>query len=214
MYDAVGVYQTSADLKRYPKMPTTKVGDVRYRDDNDDGVINDSDRTLVGKPTPDYTFGMTNKFSYKGFDLSVLFTAQQGGMIYSLLGRAMDRPGMGASNNVLVRWKNMWLSEDNPGDGKTPGINSTTGSLYDSRWLYSTDFIKLKNVTLGYWIPVRKNGLISNARVYVSGENLWMWDKYTRRYSPEMNNGGKDSDYDYGSYPHARTFTLGVNLTF
>lgn len=214
MYDAVGVYQTSADLKRYPKMPTTKVGDVRYRDANDDGVINDSDRTLVGKPTPDYTFGMTNKFSYKGFDLSVLFTAQQGGMIYSLLGRAMDRPGMGASNNVLVRWKNMWLSEDNPGDGKTPGINSTTGSLYDSRWLYSTDFIKLKNVTLGYWIPVRKNGLISNARVYVSGENLWMWDKYTGGYSPEMNNGGKDSDYDYGSYPHARTFTLGVNLTF
>ena len=105
MYDAVGVYQTQADLQKYPVMQNSKVGDVRYRDANGDGVINDSDRTLMGKPDPDYTFGITNTFKYKKPDLSFLITAQTGGQIYSVLGRAMDRPGMGANGNVLSHWK-------------------------------------------------------------------------------------------------------------
>lgn len=214
MYDAVGVYQTEADLKKYPVMQTTKVGDVRYRDANGDGYISDSDRTLMGKPDPDYTFGMTNTFKYKNFDLSILITAQTGGQLYAVLGRAMDRPGMGANANVLSHWKNMWKSEAEPGDGKTPGIdNANTGQFYDSRWLYSTDFIKLKSVTLGYQIPFKKK-FIQKARVYVSGENLLMWDKYDGGFSPEANNGGSKGDYDYGSYPQARVVTLGVNVTF
>lgn len=214
MYDAVGVYQSEADLKKYPVMQTTKVGDVRYRDANGDGYISDSDRTLMGKPDPDYTFGMTNTFKYKNFDLSILITGQTGGQLYAVLGRAMDRPGMGANSNVLSHWKNMWKSEAEPGDGKTPGIdNANTGQFYDSRWLYSTDFIKLKSVTFGYRIPFKKK-FIQNARVYVSGENLLMWDKYDGGFSPEANNGGSKGDYDYGSYPQARVVTLGVNVTF
>lgn len=215
MYDAVGVYQTKEDLKKYPTMTNSQVGDVRYRDANDDGVINDQDRTLVGKPSPDYTFGFTNSFRYKDFDLSILLTAQTGGKLYSVLGRAMDRPGMGASINVLAKWKNMWRSEEEPGDGKTPGIdNKNTSSLYDSRWLYSTDFIKIKNITLGYRIPVKRFKYLSSARLYMSAENVWMWDKYDGGFSPESNNGGKTADYDYGAYPQPRTITLGVNVTF
>ena len=214
MYDAVGVYQTQADLQKYPVMQNTKVGDVRYRDANGDGVISDSDRTLMGKPDPDYTFGMTNTFKYKNFDLSILITGQTGGHIYGVLGRAMDRPGMGANINVLAHWKNMWKSEAEPGDGKTPGIdNANTGQFYDSRWLYSTDFIKIKNITLGYRLPFKKK-FIQNARVYLSGENLLMWDKYDGGFSPEANNAGSSGDYDYGSYPQARVITLGVNVTF
>ena len=180
-----------------------------------DNIIDDADMELIGTSYPGWFAGMTNTFKYKDFDLSVLLTGQTGGMIYSLLGRGMDRPGMGASINVLSRWKNMWVSEEQPGDGKTPGINnSNTGSLYDTRWLYSTDFIKIKNVTLGYRIPIKNKKIINYARVYISGENLLMWDKYEGGYSPEVNNDGKNSDYDYGSYPQARTITLGVNVTF
>lgn len=215
MYDAVGVYQTKEDLQKYPTMVNSVVGDVRYRDTNDDGVINDADRTLVGKPTPDYTFGMTNSFKYKDFDLSILLTAQTGGKLYSVLGRAMDRPGMGASINVLSKWKNMWKSESEPGDGKTPGINNrNTGSLYDTRWLYSTDFIKIKNITLGYSVPIKKNKYVSGARVYLAAENVWMWDKYEGGFSPESKNSSKTADCDYGAYPQPRTVTLGVNVTF
>lgn len=77
----------------------------------------------------------------------------------------------------------MWKSEAEPGDGKTPGIdNANTGQFYDSRWLYSTDFIKIKNITLGYRLPFKKK-FIQNARVYLSGENLLMWDKYDGGFS-------------------------------
>ena len=86
-------------------MQQTVVGDVRFRDADGNGYINDNDRTLVGKPDPDFTFGMTNTFKYKNFDLSILITGQTGGKVYGLLGRAMDRPGMGVSINVLSRWK-------------------------------------------------------------------------------------------------------------
>jgi len=207
MYEAVGVYQYKEDLSKYPVMTGTQLGDVRYRDTNDDGVINDSDRTLVGKPNPDYVLGMTNKFKYKDFDLSVLCTAQYGGMLYSMVpGRYMDKPGMGISLNMFTHWRNMWISEEQPGDGKTPGIdNSNTGQYYDSRWLYSSDYFRIKNITLGYRIPINKK-ITKNARVYLTVENVWLWDKYDGGYSPE--NRGSNS------YPQARTYTVGANFTF
>lgn len=189
------------------------MGDVRYEDVDKNGIIDERDRTYVGHPSPDFTFGMTNTFRYKNFDLSVLVTGQMGGKVYGLIGRAIDRPGMGVGSNALGHWRNMWRSEEEPGDGSTPSIfSSTTSSLYDTRWLYDSDFIKIKNITIGYQIPVRK--YISYARVYASIENVYMWDKYDGGYSPESNNGGSGGDYDYGAYPQARTFSLGVNLTF
>lgn len=206
MYDAVGVYQHQEDLHRYPVRQGSRLGDVRYRDVNDDGVINDEDRTLVGKPNPDYTFGMTNRWTYKRWDLSVLCTAQFGGMLYSMSpGRYMDNPGMAYSQNVFSWWQHMWKSEEEPGDGKTPAIESTTGELYDTRWLYSSDYFRIKNVTLGYRIPANKK-IMRNARVYFTVENLWMWDKYDGGYSPE--NRGNNA------YPQARTYTIGANFTF
>lgn len=206
MYDAVGVYQYAEDLKKYPVRKGTQLGDTRYRDVNDDGVINDDDRTLVGKPNPDYTLGMTNKLTYKSFDFSVLCTAQFGGMLYSMSpGRYMDNPGMAYSQNLFSWWKNRWKSEEEPGDGKTPALDSTTGELRDTRWLYSSDYIRIKNVTLGYKLPMNRK-IVRNARVYCTVENLWMWDKYDGGYSPE--NRGNNA------YPQARTYTIGANFTF
>ena len=206
MYDAVGVYQYREDLRKYPVKQGNQLGDVRYRDANDDGVINDDDRTLVGKPNPDYILGMTNKWSYKNFDLSILCTAQFGGMLYSMSpGRYMDNPGMACSQNVFSWWKNMWKSEEEPGDGKTPALESTTGELYNTRWLYSSDYIRIKNLTVGYHLPVNKK-MIRQARVYFTVENLWIWDKYDGGYSPE--NRGNNA------YPQARVYTIGANFTF
>lgn len=204
MYDAVGVYMTSEDLRRYPVRKNSQVGDVRYRDVNDDGVIDDNDRTLVGKPSPDFTMGLTNRITWKDFDLSILFTGQFGGYLYSMVpGRYCDNPGMTVNQNVFSWWKNMWKSEDEPGDGRTPAIGSTTGNLRDSRWLYKSDYIRLKNITLGYNVPLKK--YIRKARVYFTVENVWMWNKYAGGYSPE--NKGNNS------YPQARSYTFGVNLT-
>ena len=150
MYKAIGVYQKQSEIDDpdIAKMKGQKVGDVRYEDVDKNGIIDERDRTYVGHPSPDFTFGMTNTFRYKNFDLSVLVTGQMGGKVYGLIGRAIDRPGMGVGSNALGHWRNMWRSEEEPGDGSTPSIfSSTTSSLYDTRWLYDSDFIKIKNIT-------------------------------------------------------------------
>jgi Outer membrane cobalamin receptor protein len=216
LYDAVGVYQTQADLDKYPKQTSSTLGSVRYRDANGDGVIDTNDRMYMGHPSPDFTYGLTNTFRYKNFDFSFLITAQTGGKIYSALGRAFDRQGMGVSSNVLSKYKNMWFSENDPGDGVTPcAWNTSTTEEYDDRWLYSSDFIKLKNITLGYTIPMKRNSFISELRFNASVENVFMIDKYGGGYSPESNNSGSlVSSYDYGAYPLARVYSFGINISF
>lgn len=214
LYDAVGVYQTQEDLERYPTQTGSVVGSVRYRDANGDGKITEADRVHMGHPQPTVTYGLKNTFKWKQWDFSFLITAQTGGKIYSALGRAFDRQGMGTSVNVLSKWSNMWFSAQDPGDGKTPnawvsGINEE----YDNRWLYSSDFLKLKNVTLGYRFKMPKKFLVNSLRVTASIENVFMIHSYDGGYSPESNNAtSRISSYDYGAYPQARTFNLGINV--
>lgn len=214
LYKSIGVFKNQAELDGYPHISDAKVGGVKYEDVNKDGKITEEDRVYCGHPSPDFTFGVTNTFKWKNFDLSVLVTGQTGGKIYGLLGRAIDRPGMGANLNVLAKWKNMWRSEEEPGDGVVPSIfGSDSNSMYTDRWLYSSDFIKIKNLTFGYTFNAKKWG-ITYARVFLSAENLLMWDNYDY-YSPESQSDNENgNNYDYGAYPMARTFSLGINLTF
>ncbi|NDW11480.1 TonB-dependent receptor [Bacteroides sp. 214] len=231
MYEAIGVWKTQQEIDDYSAKfngqkvtfqgTAIKPGDIRYRDVNDDGVFDkENDRAIMGSPTPKFTYGMTNTFSYKDFDLSILLTAQSGGKIYGLIGRAIDRPGMGATGNVLGHWRNAWWSETEQGDGKTPYIlSSTTGTTVDTRWLYSSDYLRVKNITLGYKLPINPK-IISYARIYASIENLAKWDNYYGGYSPESANNGSGPGgqsalgLDYSSYPTPRIITFGVNINF
>ncbi len=232
MYKAIGVWESQADLDAYAAEcgvskvtfngKTNKPGDIRYLDVNHDGNIDlTNDRVYLGQPTPKWTFGMTNTFEWKNFDVSILLTAQTGGKIFGCFGRAIDRPGMGASANVMDCWTNAWWSETETGDGVTPYILSTTGGgQVDSRWLESSDYLCLKNLTVGYTLPL-KTKLLQRARIYFSGENLLRAHSYYHGYSPEVSNGSKSvpggataTGIDYGGYPSARIFTFGVNVTF
>lgn len=231
MYDAIGVWKNQAEIDAYSAahngQPVTfegkqiQPGDIRYRDVNNDGKYDkDNDRDYLGSPTPKFVFGMTNRFSYKNFDLSILLTAQTGGKIYGILGRAIDRPSMGAKSNIMGHWRDAWWSEDEPGNGSVPYILShTTGTTLDSRWLYSSNYLRIKNLTLGYKLPINPK-FISYARVYLSIENLAKWDSYYGGYSPEAANvgsgpgGASALGLDYGGYPNARTFTFGINVNF
>ena len=231
MYDAIGVWKSQAEIDAYSAahggepvtFEGTKIqpGDVRYRDVNNDGKFDkENDRDYLGSPTPKFVFGLTNRFTYKNFDLSVLLTAQTGGKIYGLLGRAIDRPNMGAKSNVMGHWRDAWWSEDEPGNGSVPYIFSTTASsAIDSRWLYSSNYLRIKNLTFGYKLPINPK-FVSYARVYLSIENLAKWDSYYGGYSPEAANVGSGPGgatalgLDYGGYPNARTFTFGINVNF
>lgn len=155
---------------------------------------------------------MTNRFSYKNFDASVLFTAQLGGYIMSGFGRAVDRAHMGTQQNTMRHWKNAWWSEEEPGDGTLPYPLTTNSYNIDSRFVYKSDYFRIKNLTIGYKIPFKS--FIESLRVYASIENLLILDSYYLGYSPEASNQGGFTGVDYGAYPSARTFSLGVNVNF
>ena len=227
----IGVWKTQEELDAYARElgvdritydggGVFKPGDPRYEDINKDGNIDfgtgeNSDRQIVGNPLPKFTYGMTNRFAYKDFDLSILLTAQTGGHILGLYGRQCDRPGMSVGDNVMGRWRNAYWSPEDPGDGKTPYIfaEAQRGNA-DTRWLYKSDYLRIKNVTLGYKIPVNPK-FISNLRAYVSIENLVKWDYYYNGFSPEAANSVDAAwGLDYSGYPSARTFTFGLNVNF
>ena len=233
MYKAIGVWNSQAELDAYAAEcgvsqvtftgKVNKPGDIRYEDVNHDGNIDlNHDRQYLGQPTPKWTFGMTNSFQWKNFDASFLLTAQTGGKIFGCFGRAIDRPSMGALSNVMDCWTDAWWSETETGDGSTPYIlSSTTGGQVDSRWLESSDYLCLKNLTIGYTIPW-KTKILQRARVYFSGENLLRFHSYYHGFSPEVANAGGSSvpggsnstGIDYGGYPSSRSFTFGLNITF
>jgi TonB-linked SusC/RagA family outer membrane protein len=235
MFEAIGVWKSQAEIDAYAasigktasdlKFDGKQLlpGDLRYRDVNGDGLWDkDHDRVYLGNPMPSITYGMTNKFSYKNFDLSILLTAQTGGKIYGALGRAIDRPSMRYNMNIMNVWSNAWWSEEEPGDGATPSIlSATTGGTVDSRWLWSSDYFRIKNITLGYKVPVKPQ-IISSLRMYISIENLKKWDSYYNGFSPETANtapstvpGGTSAlGVDYGGYPIARIVTFGLNAIF
>ncbi len=215
LYIADGVYMNEEDLQRYPTESTSVVGSVRYRDINGDGVINENDRTYCGKPQPSWTFGLTNTFKWKNWDASFLITAQAGGKIWQGLARAIDMQAQDVTINRLDRWQDMWLSETDPGNGVVPRARGGSAEQFSTRWLYSTDFLKLKNITIGYSWRLPKKYALKVLRFTASCENVFMFTSYKNGYSPESNNSSSQvAVYDYGAYPSARTFSLGINATF
>ena len=155
---------------------------------------------------------MTNTFRWKNFDASILFTAQTGGQIFGAVGRAIDRAGNG-NWNVLGHWRDCWLSESEPGKGTEPSVFSKVKPEGESRFVESSNYFRIKNITLGYSIPFKK--FIQSARIYLSVENVLLLTNYYRGYTPEATTqGSKFPGFDFGAFPAARTFTAGVNINF
>lgn len=214
LYIADGVYRNEEDLAKYPKQATSGVGSVRYRDINGDGVITEEDRTYCGKPQPSWTFGLTNTIKWKDLDVSILCTAQEGGRIWQGLGRAIDMMNQGTNINRLDRWQHMWLSTTQPGDGTVPAATGASGTEeFSTRWLYSTDYFRIKNITAGYRFRFGKKAFVKSLRLSFSVENVWVWDNYRNGYSAESNNSSSSVRvWDYGAYPNARTYALGLQI--
>lgn len=212
--------QDDVNNSKVAKLAKQTVGDEKYFDANGDGVINAADRVIDGQPTPKYTFGFTNNFRYKNFDLNIMFYGQHGGAIMSYMARAIDNPGNGTAT-TLGLWRNRY-------SWYHPSLHSPRGNIgyaysipyTTSDWVYSTDFLRLQNVTLGYNLKsVIKSGVISSARVYVSALNFWGWDKYKGGVNPEaqntnLTNGTYPLPGDYGAMPLSKSIILGVNFGF
>ncbi|WP_242156267.1 SusC/RagA family TonB-linked outer membrane protein [Aestuariivivens sediminis] len=216
-----GIFSTQEQLDQYPHFGNTAVGDFRFVDINKDGVLDvNEDRTIVGNYAPDFTYGFSNAFKFKGFDLNVAFQGSYGGEVLNLM-RRYNANSEGNFNNTR-EMLNRWQSEANPGDGNTNRANrkSRGNNGRTSTWhIEDGSYLRLQNVSLGYSLPgpIVEKLNISKARIYITGNNLYTWSDYTG-YNPEVNlAGGSDQltpGLDYGVYPLAKTYSLGINVSF
>lgn len=221
-YQVEGIFQTQQEIDSSPSFADSKPGHFKFRDVNGDGVLSVDDRTSLGNPHPDFIFGLTNSFSYKGFDLNILIQGVQGNEILHL-GRRFYANYAGTANG-LKEMTNSWKSAEEPGDGKTPRVNrdlsryssSNASANISSAHVEDGSFIRIRNISLGYNLPqsIADKLALRTARVYVNMQNPVTWTQYTG-YNPEVSVNGASPlipGVDYGGYPIAKVFTLGLNV--
>ena len=221
-YKQIGVYKDVADVAASPKWASggSVPGDVKYADINGDGKIDANDIVNIGSPLPKFTYGITNRFDYKGFNFSFLFQGVYGNKILNSADRYTDY--YNGSFNVRTNALNRWRSPDNPGDGMTPRAavtNPSSTTVVSTRNIFDGSYLRLRNITLGYSLTGRalKALNITSARVFLTAENVATFTKYFG-YNPEVNvwAGSPQPRYgvDQGTYPLPRTFSLGLNIGF
>lgn len=223
-YVVDGIYQNTQDIANSPvdtQAPNPAPGDLKFKDIDGDGKITPADRTVTGSYFPDYTWGMTNRFGYKGLDFSFLIQGVQGNEILNLTSRHLKN---GEANfNSYAVFNNRWKSEAEPGDGKTHRADRLSGNHGDNQrpssfQVEDGSFVRLRNMTLGYTLPAKDlfGASISRLRVYMTGTNLFTKTDYLG-YNPEVSaspNSSLTPGEDYGAYPLTKSFTVGLNLNF
>lgn len=207
-----GVYQQGDTFIPGGAFETTPGGE-KFADLNKDGILNDKDRRIIGNPNPDYNFGLNNDFSFQNFSLNVFFQGALGGDVLNLGKAQMDllAGNYNATTDALNRWT--------PTNTNTNIPKATAGRSYrtSSRFVEDGSYIRLKNVSFGYDLPSVLNDKLkfSSARIYISGQNLLTYTKYSG-VDPEVafNSSNTNLGLDFGSYPNTISWTIGLNLRF
>ena len=183
-----------------------------------DGALNSDDRTIIGNPHPKFTWGLNNDFSWKGFDLNVFFQASQGNDMLSYT--LMELNLLSGINNATTEALNRWSPTNTNTD--VPKALAGRTRRVSTRWIYDGSFVRLKNLAVGYNIPkpVLDKLKISKLRIYASAQNILTFTKY-KGFDPEVNyssdgntNSNTNLGLDYGSYPNAKSYTVGLNIGF
>lgn len=208
-YKAIGLYRTEADLNRTNsegKVITQNgqpahLGDVMYADINDDGNIDSNDRTIIGNPFPKYSFGFNLGATWKNFDISTLWQGVTGIYRYNWETTSDIR------GNLTSRWLDRW-SEDNPG-GSMPRLGYDLNGSYSSFWLDKADYLRMKNLEVGYTFEQLAKWGISKIRVYFAATNLLTLTSLDD-YDPEKSSGDARNDV----HPNMKTLSFGVNINF
>lgn len=194
-------------------------GRMTYVDFNNDGKINEKDKVVIGDPNPDFTFGLTSTFTYKRISLSAYIQGSVGNDIYSLSMAALcnNQAAARGYNTIKEVLNNHW-TEENP-NAKYPALTAAaTASLKMSdRFVYDGTYLRLKNLSISYELPLEKVKWINSATISVSAQNLLTLSSYPF-YDPDVNSYGGSSSVsqgiDYFAYPYSRSFNLGVKLNF
>jgi TonB-linked SusC/RagA family outer membrane protein len=238
-YEVIGIFQDAADVDKSPDQDGANPGRFKYRDINNDNVVNDQDRTWIGNPNPDFTYGITLNAGYKNFDFSVFFYGSQGNEVVNYVKYWTYFPQVfrgGINRDVLTKSAILVNAAGQPTNvndatahvsnpGATIPVLETSGNFsnsgkFNSFYVEDGSFLKCRSLSLGYTLPtspLKKIG-IDKLRIYVQGSNLFTITKYTG-LDPELQQSdlGNNSNFgiDFGNYPsNQKMYLFGINASF
>jgi len=226
----LGNYANAEDLANSPIIPgRSTVGSIKLADVNGDGVLtfggDRDDRTIIGNPFPDFTYGITNNFNYKNWDMSIIGSGSQGQDVY--MRHLYSTANLDGVFNMVRKAGDRFRSPENPGAGifgTTVGGGNVTGIERDwpnSNFVWDASFFTIRNITLGYTVTKLPKA-IKSVRLYASAQNVIVFTNYWGGQNPEVSmqgNGQGDGGnlspgIDLGPFPVPRTITFGANINF
>ncbi len=234
-FEYEGIYQSDAEVLAHqwyyadkPDQIGVHAGDAKYRDIDNNGIINDDDKTYIGNPFPKFTYGINLGAEFYGVDIQLFFQGVYGNQIYNALRYRTEGAGNDCSlsptmSDVWVGYNDLMLNamlarginymdlnlENRNGTIPNP-VGSPSNSYSSSRFVESGSYFRLKNLQIGYTFPKQwmQKAHLQRLRVYMTAANLFTATRYSG-YDPEVGGGT-----DYGNYPQSRTFTFGLNANF
>ena len=217
-----GIFQDAADVSKHAKQTAgTAPGDLKFKDLNNDGVINNNDRQFLGSFIPKATYALNLGANYKNFDLSIFFQGVTGNKIYNAT--RVITEGMIRFFNAGTQVLNAWTpANKNTNIPRAVSSDPNQNARPSTRFLEDGSYLRLKNVMLGYSVPAASlqsitKGVVKNLRIYVSGQNILTFTKYTG-YDPEVGNRTPGSSLtngiDFAVYPQPKAYQVGIQTTF
>ncbi|WP_309712239.1 TonB-dependent receptor [Siphonobacter sp. SORGH_AS_0500] len=218
-YVVEGIFQSEAEVTAHAKQSGAAAGDLKFKDLDGNGVINDDDRTFIGSFLPKFSYSLNYGANYKNFDFTVFFQGVQGNKIFNAA--RIIREGMPRLFNADVAVLNAWTpSNTNTDMPRAVNGDPNQNVRPSTRWIEDGSYLRFKNVMIGYNAPeswTKRTGVlgISRLRLYVSAQNLFTVTKYSG-LDPEIGskNGTLTNGVDYGQYPTPRSFQAGIQATF
>ncbi|WP_439185615.1 SusC/RagA family TonB-linked outer membrane protein [Carboxylicivirga taeanensis] len=209
-YVVDGIYQNEQEVADGPVLNgNSQPGDIRYKDFNNDGVINDEDKRIIGSPHPDFILGINLAASYKGFDFSASLSGQFGREIYN-----RKKAVRFANNNFESSYWNRWYGE---GTSNSEPRVTNSGENYEvsDRFVEDGSYMRISDVSLGYTLPkhLTQKVHLNKVRVYATGSNLYTFTKYSG-FDPIIGGHPTEAGIDRGAYPVPAIYSLGINLEF
>ena len=221
-YQTNGIFQSDAEVTAYKSsngtviQPLAKAGDVKFKDLNNDGVINSSDQTWIGSPLPDFTYGLNVDLQYKNFTLTAFFQGSSGNSIYDL-NRAYGLSGISNITQNLYdsAWRGAGTSNSTP---LFTNVDANNNFRVSDLMVQDASYLRMKSLQLGYELPLSicKKIDVKKLRFWVGGANILTFTKY-KGVDPEdgLTNGlPTAAGLVYSSYPKPQTYSIGVNATF
>jgi TonB-linked SusC/RagA family outer membrane protein len=192
-------------------------GIIQYVDQNNDGIINASDKTIIGNPNPDFIYGLNSTITYKNFDLTIFLQGTQGNQICNLSSPSITLDYGFGLNTLKEAYDDHWTVNNT--DAKYPKITSQQNVKVSDRFVEDGSYLRLRNIQLTYTLPSEKLKInfLRNAQIYVSAQNILTLTNYSW-WDPEVNSAGGSSSItqgiDFNTYPTAKSVTMGIRLGF